>query len=154
VSAAAGTVRRRAAFKLTRPEPLEDDLHASVARALDLLLLEPAMWTTIPIGHVKLTGAQAAKLARVGVKRGWMDILVLHPGRPIGLELKRPGSRLSRSRIVPTRKGGRRMVEGQTDVFPRLEASGLRIFVCSSVEDVLAALKSEGVPMRPHRVPL
>jgi hypothetical protein len=32
----------------------EDDLHAAVARALDLLLLPPAEWTTFPAGSVPL----------------------------------------------------------------------------------------------------
>jgi hypothetical protein len=136
-----------AALRLTPYRPDETDIHEMVATALDRLLLPPAMWTTLPIGHVRLTGQQAAKLARLGVARGWPDLIVLHH-YAYGIELKRPGGTLSRSRLVPTRKGGRRMVEGQREVFPRLEAAGLRIAVCESLAQVLAALAGWGVPLR------
>lgn len=136
-----------AALRLTPWQPDETDIHATVAAALDKLLLPPAMWTTLPIGHVQLTGQQAAKFARLGVKRGWPDVLVLY-GHTYGIELKRPGARLSKARIVPTRRGGRRMVAGQVEVFPRLEAAGMRIAVCATLEDVLAALRAWGVPVR------
>ncbi|HEY2132221.1 MAG TPA: hypothetical protein VGH36_04490 [Acetobacteraceae bacterium] len=146
----ATTMRRASPYRLVEEARPEVELHEAVAKALDLLLLAPAVWTTLPIGHVKLTGQQADRLARVGVKRGWFDIIVCHGGRSIGVELKRPGAPLSRSRLVPTRKGGRRMVEGQREVFPRLQAAGLQIIVCSSVPDVLAQLRGLGVPIRGH----
>src|SRR6185436_17261239 len=97
----------------------ENDLHESVASALDLLLLPPAMWTTFPAGAVPLPPQSAAKLARLGLKRGWPDVLVLH-GQLFGIELKRVGGILSRTRIVRTRSGAARVLDGQVDVFPRL----------------------------------
>jgi len=136
-------------FRLTEPVVPEDDLHAAVAQALDLLLLPPAMWTTFPAGLVELPGQAAAKLARLGLKRNWPDILVLH-GALHGIELKRVGGQLSRTRTVRTRRGSLRMVEGQADVHPRLEAAGMKIAVCRSVDEVLAALAAWGVPMRGH----
>lgn len=136
-------------FRLVAPVAPETDLQEAVAAALDLLLLPPAEWCAYPAGHIELTGQQAAKLARMGLKRSWPDVLVLH-GVLHGIELKRQGGRLSRTRTVRTRRGGLRIVEGQRDAFPRLEAAGMRIATCDSVGAVLAALAGWGVPLRGH----
>ncbi len=134
-------------FRLTAQVPPETDLHAAVADALTILVLPPAEWTTFPAGHIELTGQAAAKLARLGLKRNWPDVLVLH-GVLHGIELKRPGGTLSRARTVRTRRGRLRHVEGQREVFPRLEAAGMRLAVCESLDEVLAALRGWGVPLR------
>lgn len=129
------------------PIPKEDDIHAAVAKALDLLLLPPAMWTTFPAGGYLLTPAAAGRLSRLGLKRGWPDVLVLH--RELhGIELKRPGGVLSRTVTVRNRLGGIRVVEGQRDMFPRLEAAGMRLATCTSVDAVLTVLRGWGVPLR------
>jgi hypothetical protein len=134
-------------FRLTAPIPPETDLHAAVAAALDRLLLPPAEWTTFPAGHVPLPPQFATKLARLGLKRSWPDILVLH-GVLHGIELKRPGEKLSRARFVRNRRGTLRFIEGQREVFPRLEAAGMRIATCSTVDEVFAVLDRWGVPTR------
>jgi hypothetical protein len=135
-------------FNLTRPVPPEDDLHLAVAQALDVLLLPPAMWTTFPAGHVPLPPAFAVKLARLGLKPNWPDVLVLHRGTLHGIELKRRGEGLSIARWVRTRRGAPRFVEGQRETFPRLEAAGMTIAVCETVVAVLDALAAWGVPLR------
>lgn len=129
----------------------EVDTHAAIADALDTLLLPPAVWTTLPIGHVQLAPAQAARLARIGVHRGWFDILVVHRGTPIGLEIKRAGKGLSRDRVVGTRSGGTRVLEGQTTVFPRLIEAGIVIAQVETVDEALEALAGFGVPLRRYR---
>jgi hypothetical protein len=134
-------------FKLIAPVMPEDDLQASLAQTLDQLLKPPAMWWAMPIGHIQLTRPQAAKLTRIGLKRGLPDILVLH-GVLHGIELKRPGEGLSRARWVPTRSGGRRFVEGQREVFPRLEAAGMKLATCHSVVAVLDQLTAWKIPLR------
>jgi hypothetical protein len=136
-------------FRLVAPVAPEDDLHAAVAQALDVLLMPPAEWTTFPAGHVELTGQAAAKLARLGLKRNWPDVLVLH-GLLHGIELKRTGGSLSRTRTVRTRRGRLRVVEGQRDVFPRLEAAGMRLAVCDSVDTVIRQLEAWNIPLRRH----
>lgn len=135
-------------FRLTAPVAPEVDLHAAVAEALDLLLLPPTVWCSYPAGHIALTGQQAARLARIGLKRNWPDVLVLHAGVLHGIELKRPGEALSRTRQVRTRRGGLRVVEGQTEGFARLVEAGMQIGVCTSVEQVLTVLRLRGVPVR------
>ena len=137
----------RGPYRLTEYVIPEDDLHAAVADALDRLLMPPAEWTTFPAGHVPLPALWAVKLARLGLKRNWPDILVLHNGI-LGIELKRPGEGLSIARWVRTRRGAHRYVEGQREVFPRLERAGMRIAVCTSVVGVLDALAAGGVPLR------
>jgi hypothetical protein len=139
-------------FKLTAPPVEEDRLHETIAAALDLLLLPPAVWTCFPAGNVPLPPEYAAKLWRMGMKPGWPDILVLHRWL-YGIELKRDGGVLSRTRKVRTRRGGFRMVEGQTEVFPRLISAGMCIAVCKSLDDVIAALGDWQVPMRARAHP-
>jgi hypothetical protein len=51
---------------------------------------------------------------------------------------------------VRTRRGAWREVIGQEETFPRLERAGMRIAVCRSVDEVLAALRAWGVPLRAH----
>ena len=105
-------IRTPAAYRLVEELQPEDELHASVADALDKLLLPPAQWTTFPAGSVPLPKQYAAKLSRLGLKRGWPDVQVVFGGRIIGIELKRRGGRLSRTRIVRTRRGGLRELVG------------------------------------------
>jgi hypothetical protein len=113
------------------------------------------MWWTNPIGHVQLSGAQMARLARIGTKAGLPDIWLLSPsvasreGWLYGIEIKAKGGRLSQTRIAKTRHGALRIVEGQTDVFPRLLAAGAReIAVVTSVDGMLEALRRWQIPMR------
>ena len=136
-------------FRLRAPVVAEDDIHTAVAKALDVLLLPPAVWTCFPAGNIPLPAIWAAKLARMGLKRGWPDILILC-GKLYGIELKRVGGTLSKTRMVRSRRGGLREVVGQVEVFPRLLAAGFAaIVVCHSVDEVIAAARSLGLPLRP-----
>lgn len=135
-------------FRLTAPEGSEVDLQAAGAAAFARLIREPAEWTAFPAGHLKLTGQQAARLTRIGLKRSWPDHLVLYAGKLIGIEWKRPGERLSHSRWVRTKDGKPRWVEGQREIFPRLAKQGMRgPYLCETIEEALAVLEAEGVPM-------
>ncbi len=140
-----------ARFRLTPPVVPEQSLHESVEDALDKLLLGPAEWTCFPAGSVPLPPQFAAKLARMGLKRGWPDILII-AGRIYGIELKVRGGRLSRTKLVRGRTGILREVLGQDVMFPRLEHAGMTIGVCHSVDEVLAFLTAAGVPLRSHAV--
>jgi hypothetical protein len=135
-------------FRLTSPEPLELDIHEACAQALDKLLLPPAMWCCYPAGAVKLTPAETARLARCGLKRGMPDIFLFYEGLIFGIELKRRGGRLSKTRVGRTRSGAPRVYEGQEDVFPRLREAGMAIAVCRSVEEMLAQVARWGIPLR------
>ena len=136
-------------FRLTMPDPDELDIHESCAQALDKLLLPPAFWFAYPAGHVKLNGAQVARLARIGLKPGLPDIWILYQALLFGIELKTRAGKLSKTRIGRTRRGAPRLYLGQNDVFPKLEAAGTTIAICRSVDDMLAQVYAWGIPMRP-----
>jgi hypothetical protein len=139
-------------LRLDEYVPPEDDIHATVAQALERLLRPPAQFTCFPAGHIELTGRQAAKLARMGLKRNWPDFIIIH-GYPIGIELKNTDGELSRSRWVRSKRTGRpRWVEGQREGFAKLRAAGMKIHICRNLEHVLVCLESEGVPMVPWRI--
>jgi len=137
-----------AAFKLTAPEPLERDIHEACAQALDRLLLPPAFWFTYPAGATQLSPQQMARHSRIGLKRGLPDIWVLHQG-VYGIELKRRGGQLSKTRVARTPRGSPRILAGQVDVFGLLRAAGMRdIAICHSVDEMLDALEGWNIPHR------
>jgi hypothetical protein len=136
-----------AAFRLTPPEPLEVDIHAACAKALDALLMPPAFWFSAGIGAAQLLPQQAARLSRAGIKRGLPDLFVIN-GQLYGIELKRRGGQLSKTRVVRTRRGPR-ILDGQNDVFPRLLAAGVAdIAIVHSVVEALAQLRRWNIPLR------
>jgi hypothetical protein len=135
-------------FRLTAPVVPENDLHEAVANAMRLLVMPPAEWTTFPAGSVPLPPEYAAKLYRMGLRRNWPDIQIVHDGIFHGVELKRVGGKLSKTHLVRSKRGRLRLVEGQADLHPRLEAAGARLAVCSSVDAVLDQLRAWNIPMR------
>lgn len=135
---------------LPRAQP-ETSLHEAVAELLATVVMLPAMWNCFPAGNVALPRGSAVKLTRMGLKVGWPDFIVIH-GRAFGIELKSVKGRLSRGRYVETKRGRVRYVEGQVDVVAQLEAAGMEIAICRSIEDVLAALQAWQIPTRGVRV--
>jgi hypothetical protein len=135
------------AFQLDEYVQPEVDLQAAGAKAFEQLLRPPAMWTAIALGHIELTGQQAARLSRIGLKRSWPDHLVLWPGNIVGIEWKTGDGRLSISRWVTTKRGKPRFVDGQRETFPKLKEAGMRIFVCTSVDHALRILRAMECPM-------
>ena len=139
-----------AAFRLVPELAPERDIHESCVDTLTKLLLPPAFFFSAAIGATKLSPQQAAALSRHGVKRGLPDLFILH-GQLYGIELKRARTgRLSKTRIVRTRSGAPRILEGQEDVFLRLQAAGMVIEVARSVDEMLELLEHWGVPLRGH----
>jgi hypothetical protein len=138
-----------ARFRLVEPEPLEVDIHEQCARALDRLLAPPAMWCCYPAGGTELSAQQWARYARMGLKRGMPDLFVFYDGL-WGIELKRRGGRLSKTRVVRTRRGSPRVLVGQEETFPALIASkGFRdIAIAHSVEEVLDQIERWRIPLR------
>jgi hypothetical protein len=88
----------------------------------------------------------------MGLRRGWPDFIIVHD-RIYGLELKREGGTLSKTRTVRSKRGGVRLLEGQVEVFPRLERAGMVLAVCRTVDEVLEQLVRWQIPVRWH-VPL
>jgi hypothetical protein len=101
---------------------------------------------------VQLSPAQAARLARIGLKRSMPDIWIFHRAIWV-IETKTETVKLSKTRIVRTRRGSPRILDGQEDVFPRLLATGAfgAIEIARSVDEVLALLKAWKIPHRTWR---
>lgn len=89
----------------------------------------------------------------MGLRTGWPDFLIIYR-RIHGLELKREGGELSRSRWVRSRRNPerKRWVEGQREVFPRLIAAGMTIATVQTIEQVRDTLRGWGIPMREVRL--
>ena len=130
----------------------EQNIHEAVATLLYRVVLPPAEWSFFPAGAVPLPPRLAAKLSRMGLQPVWPDFVILHE-RAFGIELKREGGVLSRTRLVRNKRGGLRQVDGQRDVFPRLERAGMTIAVCRNTDEVLDQLVRWRIPVRWH-VPL
>lgn len=126
--------------------PPEYDLHTDVVKLFERALLPPVEWTCFPSGNMPLPARYAAKLKRMGLKRAWPDFLIVHD-RIYGIELKRVGAGLSRTRTIRNRRGAMHRIEGQREVFPRLEKAGMTIAVCRTIEEVMNALLRWGVPV-------
>jgi hypothetical protein len=136
-----------APFRLTAPEPSEREVHEACAKLLDKVLLDPARWCSYPAGASVLSPQQAARHIRIGLKRGYPDIMIFYGGI-YGIELKRRGAKLSKTRIGLTRSGASRIYEGQEDVFPQLLATGAwrDIVICHSTSEVLDQLVAWNIP--------
>jgi hypothetical protein len=141
---------RRPRLVLRAPIPPELEIHKACAALLDRLLLTP--WTSTAVGHVELSGAQAARFSAVGVKRGWPDILIIFNGLIFGIEIKREGGKPSRTRIAYTRRGSPRILVGQEEQFAILRKAGMTIGIVTSTTELLAQLRVWGLPLRPHVV--
>ena len=119
----------------------ESELHKSVAELLDWILLPPAMFTTFPAGWGKLSKATAGRLYASGMKKGMPDILVFAPVQP-------PHPRRSCVIGIELKVGANSTTSAQRDMFAKLQAVGIRVYVCRSQDDVFNALRSADIPCR------
>lgn len=125
----------------TRPPSREHEreLHAAVARFLSIVLRPPTTWTTFPAGGGGLE--RGRMLARLGLRPGWPDVLVLHPAPTategcrrvilLGLELK-------------TEIGRQSQVQRAVEI--DFAAAGATYTLCRSLEDVRNSLAAAGIP--------
>jgi hypothetical protein len=141
--------RPKRKFQLTAPEPHERDIHETVAKTFDAILLPPVQWCTYPAGAAQLSPQQQARYSRIGLKRSWPDTLISYKGM-YGLELKIPGGRLSKTRMVRTKRGSPRILIGQEEMFPLLLASGgfVAIEIAHSVDEAIEWLDHWEIPHR------
>lgn len=131
------TREERKTVKVRKLGPTENELHVSVANLLDWVLKPPAFWTTFPAGWGKFSGAMAQLLKRMGLKAGMPDILVFYAGECFGIELK---------------TGKNTLTPEQRATHAKLEAAGVLVTVCRSVEDVMIILANSRVPLRNFKV--
>jgi hypothetical protein len=107
-----------------------------VADYLDWALTPATFYTTFPSGWGIMARATAGRLKRAGLKAGVPDILVIHCGQAIFFELKSAKGRLTYI---------------QKDIHMRLLDAKALVYVCNSLDMVIAALEGVGVPLRRTR---
>jgi hypothetical protein len=128
---------------LARIPEQERELHAAVAQFLRWAVRPPTLWTTFPAGGGGLE--RGRMLARLGLRPGWPDIIVMHPRAAglwtfgthiVGLELK---TEIGRQSVA------------QRAVQDEFEHSGAVYAICRSIDQVQATLEAVGIPVFARR---
>ena len=104
----------------------------SVADYLDRSLPTRALFSHFPAGENR-TAATGSRLKRMGLKRGWPDIIVILDGKTFGIELKAGKGKLS---------------DVQLAVADALVANGAPWVCARSTQEVEAFLTEQGVQLR------
>jgi len=110
----------------------EFEFHCAVADYLRAALPAIVRWFHVPNGE-KRSLATAQRLKRMGVSPGVPDIIILHAGRTIWIELKSRKGKLSE-----TQEGWREW----------LCDNGFAFYCCNTIDQVQASLKAHGIPLR------
>lgn len=111
----------------------EEKLGQAVNQYLRFCLPENATFTHIPLGGQRHSRA-AARLAAMGTKAGWPDYIIVHAGRCIFVELKRPD--------------GGSLSAVQKQIHQKLQLCGAPVLVMRSIDGIDCALRELGVPMK------
>ncbi len=106
-------------------------LHVAVSRFLRAALPGDATYTTFPLGGGGY--ARGQRLKAMGTRAGWPDLQVLYAGHAFLIELKSPDGRLSEDQLCTHR---------------RIVNAGCPVLVARSLEEVDAALRNWGIPLR------
>lgn len=110
----------------------EANLQVRLMADLDWLLPADAFAFAVPNGG-KRDVVEAVNLKRQGVKAGVPDVVIVHKGKALGLELKAEGGRLS---------------DAQCLTFTKLRGAGMRVEVAYSYPHAIQHLKDMGIPLR------
>jgi hypothetical protein len=119
------------------PEPAprrhdEDSLQRDVCQFLAVALPTGATYFAVPNGG-KRSKREAARMTGLGLRAGVPDLVVIHRGRALFVELK-------------AKRGV--MSAAQRDMLRLLGFCGCQVMLCRSVPEVEAALLAAGVPLR------
>jgi hypothetical protein len=117
--------------KVKRRQP-EFEFHCCVGDYLRTALAADVRWFHVPNGEHR-TQATGERLKRMGVMPGVPDIIILHAGRTLWLELKSNKGKLS-----PTQEDWREF----------LCNNGFAFYCCNTLDQVQASLKANGIPLR------
>lgn len=113
----------------------EATLQVRVNEYLKVVMPPAVLWTASLAGHGKMSMAARNKAKAMGLKPGWPDLQFLFPdGVTRYIELKSATGRLQPE---------------QVEFAARCARHGIHA-VCRSVEEVDAALRSWGAPLRNH----
>lgn len=110
----------------------EQDFQASLVRTLTAVLDGRTFFYAVPNGGFR-TRTEAAILIGQGVVPGVPDLIFIHDGKTFGLELKAERGRLS---------------ENQKLIHGRMEAVGATCGTARTLDEALAFLEANGIPLR------
>lgn len=116
----------------------EHRLQIAVAQYLAVALRPPTLWTSLDAGAGKMSPITAALRKARGVKPGWPDLLIIHPGRMphmatvLGIELK---------------AGKGKPSPAQNEIGAAMRAAGGDYAVCRSIDEVADALAFWDIPL-------
>lgn len=122
---------RKAVVKRSHPE---QSLQTRVAGYLSWALAPPAFFTAV--GHGGGGALRGAILKGMGLKAGVPDILIIHKGRCIFIELKANKGKLSPEQIL---------------VHQLLTVAGAITTVCRSLDEVRMKLELWDIPLRDEK---
>ena len=114
-----------------RAQP-EEQLQMVVVEYLSQALEGNSTFFAVPNGG-KRNFREAQRLKAAGVRAGVPDMIVINDGRAIGIELK---------------VGKNKPTEVQLAFHEQLKHARVPVSVCRSVDEVEAALRAAGVPLR------
>lgn len=116
----------------------EHRLQIAVANYLSVALKPPTIWTSLDAGAGKMSPITAALRKARGVKAGWPDVLVIHPGRMphmaivLGIELK---------------AGKGRMSGAQKEMAVAMYNAGCSYVTCRSIQEIAKILDFLAIPL-------
>ena len=110
----------------------EDDFQRQLVAFLQVALPHDALYLHVPNGGLR-SKRQAARLSGLGVRAGCPDLLIVHRGRALFLELK-----AGRGVVSPAQRNLHRL----------LVYCGARVATVRSVPEAEAALREACVPLR------
>ena len=122
----------------------EDALQQQVCSYLEQALPRASYWCAIPNGAVlagdkAARGRQMSRLKKTGLRPGAPDLIVLHDGRLLAIELKAGAGKLS---------------DAQEAACDAIVEAGGGYTVARSIDDVERYLRSYDVPLRATMLPL
>lgn len=109
----------------------EAQIHKAVADYLNSSLALPAFWTTFPAGGGGIV--RGKHLKALGLKAGFPDILIIHAGKPYGIELK-----AAKQYASPEQRA----------LHAILADAGCPTMVCRSVVEVEMTLRHWAIPVK------
>jgi len=110
----------------------EADLQCRLMADLDWLLPQDAFAFAVPNGGTRNI-IEAVNLKRQGVKAGVPDIIIVHRGKALGLELKSKNGSLQ---------------DSQKATFPKMRAAGMRIEVARSLGEAFDLIREMGITLK------
>jgi hypothetical protein len=109
----------------------EEDLQRQVVRFLQRSLTGNSLVFHVPNGG-RRGFLEALRFKSMGVLAGMVDLGIVTDGRLLGIELKAGRGQIS---------------DAQAWCHRRLRAAGAPVYVCRSLDEVIAVLQQAGVPM-------